>query len=59
MRRAVALVIAAAALAGGVAALVSPSSATTATRCRHLGIPGTIGYENCTYLPVDPEDLIR
>ena len=53
-----AFTIAAAAVVGIV--LPTAGTATSADRhCYTLGVPGQNHYEYCTYLPVDPGDLIR
>ncbi len=52
------------ALAGVAAALTlsafAATSASADTRtCYTLGVPGQPHYEECTYLPVDPNGIIR
>ena len=43
-----------------VAVPMAASAAPTDTRhCYTLGAPGQPHYEYCTYLPVDPNDIIR
>lgn len=59
MRRTVAAVIAAALASTIGAAVSSTASASNATRCRHISVLGIPTTEQCIYLPVDPEDLIR
>lgn len=42
------------------AAVVLAQGASADTRhCYTLGVPGQPHYEYCTYLPVDPGDIIR
>ena len=49
--------------AGLTAAVIIPTTATAASaddrHCYTLGVPGQPAYQYCTYLPVDPGDLIR
>lgn len=56
MRRAVLTVI-------GLALLGSLATATSASadgrHCYTLGVPGQDHYEYCTYLPVEPGDLLH
>jgi hypothetical protein len=46
------------ALLGGALATAPAASADT-RHCYTLGVPGQDHYEYCTYLPVDPGDILR
>ena len=39
--------------------LAAPAASADARHCYTLGVPGQPHYEYCTYLPVDPGDIIR
>ena len=40
--------------------LFTAGSASADTRhCYTLGVPGQDHYEYCTYLPIDPNDIVR
>jgi hypothetical protein len=54
LRRLVLVLVAAAA---GAVTLASPASASP--HCYTLGVPGQDAYQYCTYLPVDPNGILR
>jgi hypothetical protein len=45
--------------AGLLASLLGATSASAERHCYTLGAPGQPHYEYCTFLPIDPSDLIR
>jgi hypothetical protein len=47
------------AAAGAGSAVLAPSASADERRCYTLGVPGFDHYEYCTFLPVDPGDVIR
>ena len=40
-------------------AIVAPAASADDRHCYTLGVPGQDHYEYCTYLPVDPGDVLR
>ncbi|MDQ1689472.1 MAG: hypothetical protein QOK42_2447 [Frankiaceae bacterium] len=45
------------ALLGALA--TAPAASADTRHCYTLGVPGQDHYEYCTYLPVDPDDILR
>jgi hypothetical protein len=39
--------------------LAAPAASADSRHCYTLGVPGQDHYEYCTYLPVDPGDIVR
>jgi hypothetical protein len=52
-------VLAALGLVAVASVLVAPAASADTRHCYTLGVPGQPHYEYCTYLPVDPGDIIR
>jgi hypothetical protein len=57
--RTILAVIGLVAVAGAGSVVLAPGASADERHCYTLGVPGFDHYEYCTFLPVDPGDIIR